>query len=946
MKKIIILIVAFLLLLHSSNCYAMFAGDDIIGTEYEEAVAVLNGYGIINGYEDNTFRPDDSMTRAEFSKVIYCLNGFNGMFADFGNHKVIYNDVTPEHWAFGYINTLSDFNIIGGYGDGNFGPEDAITYEQAIKVVVSMLGYDVVAQQNGGFPAGYINKASQLGLFKGINKKISGSENATRGNIVLMLYNALDVDRMIDTELSDNENWKLFKGETLEKNLEYGLNIKILQGQVIATPVSSLVGDQVLKDNQINISGVICEFNDGRDYSGLLGRRVVAVLNKGMVEDEYIIKSILPLSDKNRTFTLSSKDITDYSNYTYKYSIEDGKTKTLNIPRDISVVYNGVGLNAFVAEDLEFFNGTLTLLDSQNTGTYDVLFINTYKSYIVDEVDSVNNLITFKKNRFEPEFTLSIKDDDEYKYFVSNKKNQENYITAENATLSSVPLVNEISKIEEGDIVSIFDSYDGKTTTLVVSNNVVSGKVETLYYDEGEVVVNGNLYSLSKYSTKEWLVSKEDLELGKDVSFYIDAMGEIVAVNDTIVKDEGDGETDEKQEVSSQYVACVLDKLSTGALSSTIKIKVLRGNVLRERKELETTSKTADEKEAEEKNGVDDEFLTVYEQRVESLVCHTKVTLDGDSVMAEELLEKLKDKSIVEIWKNDEGKVIRIDTLESGDKKSRKFSEKYLLFGNNTLTGAFLTDKNTMYFVLPSSAVTDEDYEIIYYIKDGSTHTTTPYEMRYSWDTNEPVATAVVIDTTARAHEKGIIVSNTKITVVTKLMKALNSEGTVVPMLSGYTDGTLNEYLFRADADAESIADSLKTGDVVKLAIDSDGYISDCMILASLSEDLPLYRAGIRTENERALVKILDKRKGVVQPLVNRVVDQIDVSFSETYQDVKTFDIDAGNSNQLYVYDRSSHKVKVATMNDILTYMSVGDDASTAFIYVSKNDLKAMVIVK
>ncbi len=90
----------------------------------------INGY--INGYPDGLFRPDDHITRAEFSAIVYRILGLEE-----AEDGVEYDD-TKTHWAEGIIATMSlpeGYGMLRGYGNGNFGPEDNITREQAVAII-------------------------------------------------------------------------------------------------------------------------------------------------------------------------------------------------------------------------------------------------------------------------------------------------------------------------------------------------------------------------------------------------------------------------------------------------------------------------------------------------------------------------------------------------------------------------------------------------------------------------------------------------------------------------------------------------------------------------------------------------------------------------------------------------------------------------------------------
>ncbi len=158
---------------------------DIIGTKYEEAVKILNGLGIINGYPDNTFKPENQITRAEFSTIVTKL--LNLDISD--DEDIIFNDV-ENHWAKPYINKIYRKGLVSGYPDGTFKPQNNITYAEAITILVNGLGYRNEVNKSGiGWPYNYINKARELDL--GRNLDIADyMVPANRGDISILTLNA------------------------------------------------------------------------------------------------------------------------------------------------------------------------------------------------------------------------------------------------------------------------------------------------------------------------------------------------------------------------------------------------------------------------------------------------------------------------------------------------------------------------------------------------------------------------------------------------------------------------------------------------------------------------------------------------------------------------------------------------------------------------------------
>jgi|GEM_PF-3376959 len=103
------------------------------GEWYSQAVGVLSNLGILRGYEDGDFRPQNPITRAEFTAIAT-------RFAKATNGTASFLDVPENHWAYGNIATASDYGWVNGYGNGYFGPNDSITRAEAATIVNHMLG--------------------------------------------------------------------------------------------------------------------------------------------------------------------------------------------------------------------------------------------------------------------------------------------------------------------------------------------------------------------------------------------------------------------------------------------------------------------------------------------------------------------------------------------------------------------------------------------------------------------------------------------------------------------------------------------------------------------------------------------------------------------------------------------------------------------------------------
>ncbi|MFA9422065.1 MAG: S-layer homology domain-containing protein [Sedimentibacter sp.] len=96
----------------------------------KEAVNDMGSRMIISGTGNNAFEPDRDITRAEFATIVVRALGLE---PEIGENN--FNDVDDEEWFNDYINSANSYNIISGYGNGQFGPTDMITREQAMTII-------------------------------------------------------------------------------------------------------------------------------------------------------------------------------------------------------------------------------------------------------------------------------------------------------------------------------------------------------------------------------------------------------------------------------------------------------------------------------------------------------------------------------------------------------------------------------------------------------------------------------------------------------------------------------------------------------------------------------------------------------------------------------------------------------------------------------------------
>ena len=171
MKKFLCLFVCLMTCL-TTTVFAATNLTDIKGSDYETAVDKLVYLKIVNGYEDNTFKPKNKVTRAELSKMLVLALGKEEAVEDAKNKFLSFPDVLSSFWGYGYIKVASDEKLVTGYTDGTFNPNGNVTYAEATTMVVRALGYkEEVERSSLVWPNNYMVYADEkLELFDDIKE--------------------------------------------------------------------------------------------------------------------------------------------------------------------------------------------------------------------------------------------------------------------------------------------------------------------------------------------------------------------------------------------------------------------------------------------------------------------------------------------------------------------------------------------------------------------------------------------------------------------------------------------------------------------------------------------------------------------------------------------------------------------------------------------------------
>lgn len=245
-KRICMALAAALSMSLAVSATALAAIPSDIGGHWAQGTIIqwtTNGY--ISGYPDGTFKPDNSITRAEFVVMVNKAMGYNKR----GN--AYFSDVSAAHWAYAEIMKGVEAGYITGNGDGTFRPDAPVTRQEAAVMISKILGLDqdyasaakyVDYRYIPSWAAGYVGAVSKAGIMTGYPDGDFKSDRVlTRAESVVSLDKTKNYDGKVEEDKDDRE---VFEDYRLTSS---SLSDKIIKGDLIIS--SSLSNRNVSLDN-------------------------------------------------------------------------------------------------------------------------------------------------------------------------------------------------------------------------------------------------------------------------------------------------------------------------------------------------------------------------------------------------------------------------------------------------------------------------------------------------------------------------------------------------------------------------------------------------------------------------------------------------------------------------------------------------------------------------
>lgn len=493
MKKYICLIISVFIFLNSAVCFA--------GIDNKDAVSyldfdMLKNIGVFDGTD---ITPDkDAVTRGEFALCVFNMFKLAPQAAD-----KPFIDVDELHFAFDAVNTLSYLGYVSGVSEEFFAPESYISVNEAVKILVSALGYAEYANRSGGYPAGYAAAAARLGIARNIS---DGTFSAAV--LTSLLTDTLDACPLSEAKIKDGV---IIYEDDDKKSLGY-LNFDLYKSEGFVTGVEPK--EEFAREYDAAVIDGNTYFIKNTNAFDYVGRYVEFWYCKGEKDAVGTVAGICDSPDA-KVVNIDSEDVLSFDDNTYRYD-EDGRETKASVSPSADIFYNGKKV-LYSEKFMQPENGSVTLVRYKGGSAYNSVVVWEYKNAYVNSTDADENVVLFKDSTDykivengavsdKSMLSLGIKDTDFY-LRLFDKNGSEKSINA----------------LREGNIASVFFDPYGKGAVVYFSGISVTGKVESKDSTKKEIYINGKAY---KYKTEN--LSENDTNAGAAHKFLLDYKGFIV----------------------------------------------------------------------------------------------------------------------------------------------------------------------------------------------------------------------------------------------------------------------------------------------------------------------------------------------------------------------------------------------------------------------------------
>ncbi len=818
MKKILSLILSCIILLSAFPQIVGMAEEADTSYMTKAEYNVIDQLGIFPQSVMDKFATGEDVIRSEFAAILYNIYYFTEMgnetqedkdwkkeffgeyymdeIAEPENESAIFSDTDSSMDFYNEINTMTSMGIMHVDGE-SFAGNDAIKYVDALESILNLMGAEFYVNSMGGYPEGVMDYGMGRDMYT------MGTRDAmTSMDVAKLIYTALD-EKVIKGKLVDNA-FTFYEDDVtfMEKHLK----LVTIQGILSDSGTVSLTGQREGKGKAVIDDKV---YNTDLDLEKYLGHKVKAYVSINSDTNNKVCA--VESKNTNEVIEIAAKDINKYDDYKITY-YEDGRQKTVSLQKNTLMVYNGEAKTSWGNEDFNFEQGSIKVV--KNGGVYDVVIIEDYTNILISGFNQEDNIIYNRAQDNDvdtQDATYDLTDAIEAERLTVVKANGE---------------IGSVSDIVPGIAASII--YNGTYAKILCYDRVEAG-ITVTSVDENDDTYE-HYYAISAadanyYVAKSFLSAMNgcSIEINKAYTLYFDNNGMIIWAESEFTKDtlvgylikplNGD---DENYLVKMMKEDGSIDKI---ALADKVKYADAAGNVSRIAADTVKSELVTDKYE---------EGLIAYKLNGEGKI--KEIEIPRTTGTDEEVLQQFGDFEKVRPDQNGNAGYKSINTTMGSFESV-----------------AFITT-NTKIFRVPVSDKSDNNYSII---TKSSLKTDTYYTVEaYNFNNRSRIAPYIVMKQDAAAQIEYDSAS-TVFVLVDKVMTGLDDDEENCKIISGtrfgynenqssvkyyakydQTDSQNNvvtaldiagDTLMSVDSEGKENTYKIKKGDIIRVALDSDG---------------------------------------------------------------------------------------------------------------------------
>ena len=485
----------------------------------DEVVNTLVSLGVVQGFEDGSFQPNGTVTRAQMAKMIYVLRTGNSDASAYNDDKTSFTDING-HWARGYIKYCQSLNIIAGKSSTIFAPNANVTAQEAAKMLLVTLGYD--PQKAGLVGSSWASKtnalADEAGLLEDVNTSFTAA--CPRQYAAQLIYNTIFAKTVV---LRDGEYTKYGYDNT--PNPTVG---EKYMGLIEYTGTYEGNSDVIttLKDGEIKVGTQTATFDMDND---LIGEEVTVLFkdHKNGTANKLDTKDTVfgvYATGETKVYRLTKDDMQTPSNS----DLGNGKIKFNDKTYEVVDGASGVILNVNYGADTELAAASTsiggTTVDTTKKAGLASYFTKALKAQSGDAIKFVCN-----------------SDNKIFRAYVTESKLAKvNSVNSDKVSLSGVASIkfednNIYSGIKKDDVVVVTTYFNSSATSddaysVVEKAETVTGKLEGFKLTSSgavtKVTVAGTSYNVEKEAlasglTDDAVTTLNNNNINDEVTLYL-----------------------------------------------------------------------------------------------------------------------------------------------------------------------------------------------------------------------------------------------------------------------------------------------------------------------------------------------------------------------------------------------------------------------------------------